>query len=207
MSITLPLRFLFRRHEIRSGDRVLVIQSGAPALFTRVVDAIVDRYPSARLSALVGRGAESAVQTRDGVEYIASRGADPTFVRELRARRFDHVFVMLSDDPGYWKLKALPLALDAAGLWAVNENLDCFPIDVRHSAIVAQHMRRRLESSVTFAGAVRPWPLERVGKLALYPAALAYLWSFERVNTLRARVRGAPSWKRDNRPARQRGAA
>jgi len=143
------------------------------------------------------------VPRRDDVEYIGSRGANAAFIRELRAHGFDHVFILLADDPGYWNMKLLPFALGAAGVWAVNENLDYFPIDVRHIEVAAQHARRRLESSVTFAGAVRPWPIERVAKAALYPAVLAYLWGFERVRTLRARASGAPNWKRENRPTRQ----
>lgn len=202
----LPMRFLLRHRDVRPGDRILIVQSGSPALFARVIDALVVRHPGVQVTALVGRGAESAVPRRDGVEYIASRGANAAFVRDLQARRFDHVFILLADDPGYWKMKLLPLAVGAAGLWAVNENLDYFPIDLRHAELVAQHARRRIESSVTFAGAVRPWPIERIAKAALYPAVLGYLWGFERVQTRRARANGAPRWKRENRPSRQRDA-
>jgi len=40
-SMHLPLRFLLRNQDIRPGDRVLVAQSGSPALFARVIDALV----------------------------------------------------------------------------------------------------------------------------------------------------------------------
>jgi hypothetical protein len=202
--IPLPLRFLLRHRDVRPGDRILVVQSGAPALFTRLIDALVARHPGVQVAALVGRGAEGAVPRREYVEYIASQGANASFVRELRARQFDHLFVLLSDDPGYWKMKLLPFALGASGLWAVNENLDFFPIDLRHAKVAAQYARRRLESSITFAGAVRPWPVERIAKAVLYPAVLTYLWGFERVQTLRAQANGAPHWKRENRPSRLR---
>jgi hypothetical protein len=203
--LSMPLRWLTGTRDLEAGDRVLVVQSGSPAVFSRVVAALLERHRGVQIAALVGRGAEDAVTRRDGVEYIASRGASGTFVRELRARNFDHVMVLAAGDPGYWKMRVLPFALGARRIWAVNENLDYFPIDLRHAPVAAQHARRRLESSVTFAGEVHSVPVERVAKVALYPAVLGYLWTYERVRTLRARASGAPPWKRQNRPSRGRG--
>jgi hypothetical protein len=45
--------------------------------------------------------------------------------------------------------------------------------------------------------------VQLAGRVALYPASLAWLLAFERAHGLKARLRGSPlAWKRENRPDR-----
>lgn len=194
------LQFLLPRSGGEDGDKVLVIGSGPNELVARLVDGLREKFPGSRLSVLVRRGAEASMPRRDGLTYIPNEGAKPAFVKRLRDERFDRAFVLLAGDQGYWKLKALAAAVGAEALYAVNENLDWFPLDLRNSAHFASHLRWRMESSLTFAGERQSTLAAGLVKTVAYPATLAYLFSYERARHLKAMSRGALPWKRENRP-------
>lgn len=175
-------------------ERILLVQSGRPAVFARMVDAVRARAPGAALTAVV-RGGTELLLDRTAVEVIVVSGASPAVVRGLRARRFDAGYLLACGDAGFAKLKLLPFLAGARRVFAVNENLDWFPVELRNAHVVAQHLRWRLESSLTWAGEPGTSRIAVALKLAAYPAVLAYLLAYERVRVARARHRGAPRWK------------
>jgi hypothetical protein len=196
-----PLRFLkpvnYAEHD---GARILVVQSGAPAEAIRLVEALRAKYPRAELSLLARQGADAALAGLGDVRVIPSEGPRPEFVRRLAAMRFDHVYVLLTGDPTPWKLKLLPFLLSAGAIFGVNENLDWFPVSAREAPVVARHLRRRFESSISRAGRAQSLASRVVGA-ATYPAILAYLAAWEQLRSREARRRGARDWKSENRPA------
>ncbi|BDG07183.1 glycosyltransferase family 9 protein [Anaeromyxobacter paludicola] len=202
-----PLQFLAPLDGGRDGDKVLVIGSGSMPRVTRLVDGLREKFPNSRLSVLVRRGAQESLPRREGVEYVPNEGPKPAFVQRLRAERFDRAFVLLADEPGYWKLKALAPAVGAGALYGVNENFDWFPLDVKNSHLLAAHLRWRMESSLRQAGGQRSGLVSAALKALAYPATLAYLVAYERGAQLQARARGATPWKRENRPGGERGKA
>lgn len=186
------------------GPRALLIQSGSPLVMARALPALRERLPDFRFSVLLRRDAVGRVPVGEGVEVLVVDGPKARLVRELRARRFERTFVLLANDPGYWKLKLLPLLLGLRGAEAVNENLGCFQLGWRNLGALVRHLRWRLESPATFAGEAQPWALAVLAKLVLYPLTLAWLLVHERVRILSARLRGGANWKRDGQ-ARRRG--
>jgi len=183
----------------RNGG-VLVVQSGSPELLIRVVDSLLERVPERPFTVLLQRAMEGRVPQRAGVEYIANEGPAPDFIRRLRAAGYRKVFVLYSNEPGYWKLKLLPFLLGGE-IHAVNENLDWLPLDLAHADLLAQHLRWRLETD--FAADRRSLPLELPVRVTAYPALLAYMAAYERIHDLTFRLRGGPRWKRENRPVAQ----
>lgn len=194
------LQFLLPKSGGEDGDKVLLIGSGSNAMVERLVDGLREKFPASRLSVLVRRGAQESIARREGVTYIPNEGPKPAFLDRLRAERFDRAFVLLAGDQGYWKLKALTPAVGAGALYAVNENLDWFPLDLRNTNHLASHLRWRMESSLTFAGDRQPALVANVIKVVAYPATLGYLFAYERAKGLQATARGAVAWKRENRP-------
>ena len=187
------------------GPRALVIQSGSPLVMARALPALRELLPEHRFSVLLRRDAVGRVPVGEGVDVFVVDGPKTRLVRELRARRFDRAFVLLANDPGYWKLKLLPFLLGAPGVDGVNEYLGCFPLGWRHLGALARHLRWRLESSVTFAGQAQPWAVAALARLVLYPLTLAYLLVHERVRSLSVRRRGGMDWKRKTRARERRG--
>src|SRR5205807_2595676 len=115
-----------------------------------------------------------------------NQGPQPGFVNLLRQRNFDRVYVLYANHPGYWKLKLLPFALGAGAIFAINENLDWFPVDLRHTQALAAHLRWRMESSVTLSGQVQLSGLWSAVKAVAYPAVLAYRAGYEQFKSRRS---------------------
>jgi hypothetical protein len=200
--VNLPfLKFLLPSVDLAAADRVLLVQSGNPKLLTRVLDSLATQFPRCSFTVLLQRAMTDLVPVREGVEYLENQGPRPSFIRSLRERKFERVFVMYANEPGFWKLKVLPFVVGAGAIFAVNENLDWFPVDLRHTEELAAHLRWRLESSVTFAADIRSGVIEAAAKTAVYPALLAYLFGFERYRNYRIDKGGAAAgWKGENRP-------
>lgn len=182
-----------------AATRFLIVQTGSAPLLVRLVDLLRRDHPDAALTVLLQRNMRPAVSLRDGVEYLDNQGPRPAFIKLLRERRFGRAYALYSNEPGYWKLKVLPLLVGASEIYAVNENLDWFPMDLRHTDALAAHMRWRMESSVTFAGDVELAGVWSAAKAAAYPAVLAYLTGYEWLRTRMAGEAGG-SWKQENRP-------
>jgi hypothetical protein len=191
------LRFLTSRVDLAGARHGLLVQTGSPDLLARTVDVIRSRLPELELSVLRQRGARDRILLRGDVHYLDNEGSKLELVRALRARNFDVVFVLFSNEPGYWKLKLLPYLLAADGLLAVNEHLGWFPLTIQRAGELTHHLRWRLKNSVTVApGGVAPL-LASVGKAVTYPGVLAYLLGYERLKSSRLGAdREKLSWKR-----------
>jgi hypothetical protein len=181
------------------GDRALVVQTGSPHLFARVLDRLCESYPDSTFTGLLQKNMRGKVPERDDVDYIDNQGPKPAFVKMLRERSFDRIYVLYSNEPGYWKLKLVPFLLGPRAIYVVNENLDWFPIDLRRSETIAAHLRWRMESSITFSGDVEFGSVMSAAKAVAYPAVLAYLAAYERSRS-RTLGEAATTWKQQNRP-------
>jgi hypothetical protein len=196
-----PLPFLQPEENLDALRSALIVQSGGPALLAGAVEQVRRNHPHLRLTVLLQRGHSERVSALPDVEYIENEGPKPAFVRRLRARRFDVVFVLYTNEPGYWKLKLLPFLVGAPRLVGFDESLASFPVSLRTSRLLARRILQRLADSRVIAPENLPTGLELVARIVLYPAALAWLLAFERAQGLKARLRGsAPAWKRENRP-------
>jgi hypothetical protein len=176
--------------------KVLIVQTGHPELLTKAIDQIRKVEPDHDYTVLLQRNMESKVPLRAGVTYLVNEGPRPEFIARLRAERFARVWVLYSNDPGFGKLKLLPFVVGAAEVRAMNENLDWFPINVDELPFLAQHLRWRLESSITFAAQPGTGSTEMAAKTVLYPLVLAGLAAWEQGMSIRARLRGATDWKK-----------
>jgi hypothetical protein len=182
--MTPPLTFLTSADEL-SARTVLIIQTGAADVLARAVESVCARAPEAAVTVLLQRNNRTRVPLRPGVEYLDNDGSKRELVRSLRARNFDAVFVLYTNQPGYWKLKLLPFALGARTLFAVDERLAWLPISLRNPAGLALHLVRRLP-----AIPISNLPVRQAARLAAFPAKLAYLFIYERLRAGRA------PWKR-----------
>lgn len=138
----------------------LVIQSGSRPLLSRALPALQARHPEGRLTVLVQRG--QGVFPDGGlhrpIEVIENPGPSPAFLRGLRERRFDCVYVLWTGEPGYWKLKLLPAALWPVPAFAIDEGLRIVPVEASSAPALARHLRVRLEGPVALAdGFARLW--------------------------------------------------
>ncbi len=194
-----PLETFLEPPDQKDGGSTLVVLSGVPRHLPGVLDAVQARYPRGSVAVLARTAVLGELPPRPGVEYVEARGGAADVLRRLRDRSFDRVLVLLTGEPGYWKLKTLAVAIGAPALYAVDERMGWFRIGIRHAPLLAQHLRGRLESSVglPLGGSSL---LEALMKASVYPPLLAYLLAYERYHTLRARLRGAASWKQENRP-------
>ncbi|TMA24000.1 MAG: hypothetical protein E6J88_11820 [Deltaproteobacteria bacterium] len=182
-------------------ESALLVQTAAPERLARAIDKVRETHPRLRLSVLLQRAMAARVPARPDVEYIENEGPKPGFIRRLRARRFGTVFVLYTNDPGFWKLKVLPFLLGAARILAINENLDWFPVSLAKPRSLARHVFWRLGTSTAGGTGGIAQAVEMLVRRAAYPGLLAWLLAFERTQTHRARWRGSPpSWKRENRP-------
>ncbi len=194
-------RFLTARVDLATVRSGLLIQTGSPDLLAKAVDLVRSRIPQMELTVLRQRGMDGRFSLREDVHYLDNEGSKRQLLRSLRGAKFDLVFVIYSNEGGFWKLKLLPYLVAAEGVLAINEHLGWFPVTVQTTAELAQHVRWRLESSVTVApGGVAPL-VARMGKLITYPAILAYLVGFEQWKNLGSRSRPAADWKTPTRPS------
>jgi hypothetical protein len=195
-------RFLLSRVDLASARKGVLVQSGSAHLLARAVDTIRSRLPHLELTVLQQRGMQDRLRQRADVRYIDNIGSKRSLVRELRANEFDIAFVLYSNEGGFWKLKLLPFFLATKGVLAINENLDWFPITIRRAQELAQHIRWRLESSMTIApGGMAPLVAD-VAKAITYPAVLTYLLAYEQWKNVPARSKKtALGWKNPARHA------
>jgi hypothetical protein len=197
--MTVPLRFLVSNGDLTGAGKLLIVQSGSQDLLAAAIALVQKNHPAAAVSVLLRRGLgelRPELRNLSGIEYLENLGPKAAQVRTLRAREFDGVCVLYSNHPGYWKLKLLPFALGVPTIIGINEHLGCFPINLRDLNRLRAHMVWRLGSRSTFASADL---LEDLASSAAAPAKLGYLFAYERLASLRARLRGSPApWKRGN---------
>ena len=180
---------------VMASRKVLVVQTGSPELLARAVDRVRENEPDFDYTVLLQREMEGKVPLREGVTYLVNEGPKPSFIARLRAENFGRAWVMFTNEPGYWKLKLLPFLLGASEVRVLNENLDWFVLSVQDLSPVAQHLRWRLESSVTRAALPGSGAIASAARAASYPALLLLLGAWEQGRLLRARLRGGADWK------------
>lgn len=190
------LTFLNSNGDLTTARKLLIIQSGSYDLLAGLIALVRKTYPEAALTVLLRRGIADAPAAPEGVEYLENLGSKADQVRKLRARAFDGVFVLYSNDPGYWKLKLLPFALGARAVLAVNEHLGWFAVTLRDLDRMGGHLLWRLGSgSISVMG-----PAKGIARAAATPAVLGYLLAYERLAGLRAqRSEYPPQWKGGHR--------
>ena len=191
------LHFLNSDGDVTHASSGLLIQTGSPTLLVKAVRSIRERCPGIELTVLRKRGMGEQVDHVPGVTYLDNEGSKLELTKQLRARRFDVVFVLYSNEGGFWKLKLLPYFVGAASVLAYNENLDSFPVSLRTANQVLQHVRWRLESSMTKAPGSPPVFRSDLARFLLYPGVMMYLVGYERVLNATRRASGrADAWKR-----------
>ena len=196
------VRFLTSRVNLRQARRGLLVQTGSPDLLAKAIDVVRARLPKLELTVLRQRGVGERLPVRADVQYLDNEGPKLQMIRTLRESNFDVVFVLFSNESGFWKLKLLPYLLAADGVLAINEHLGWFPLTIQRGKELAKHLRWRLESSVTVApGGVAPL-VAGIGKAMTYPAILTYLVGYERLRNLRLGAdKKELSWKTPARPS------
>lgn len=192
-----PLAFLGSDGDTTRAASGLLIQTGSSALLNRAIRMIKERCPGIELTVLRQRGMAEQVVHESGVTYLDNDAAKLDLVKQLRSRRFDVVFVLYSNEGGFWKLKLLPFLVGASSILAYNENLDSFPVSLKTVDQVLKHLRWRLESSMTRApGSPRVFRSD-LARFLLYPGVMVYLVGYERLANAARRTSGrADSWKR-----------
>lgn len=185
---------------VDAPGRILLVQTGSTHLLSRALQVLRKRYPRSAITVLVQKGMRDTLVELDGVQYVDNQGPKPAFIKRLRAQQFDSVFMLYTNEGGFWKLKVLPFALGAKAVYAFNENLDWMKVDLRHLDALSVHLRWRLEGSVKFSGFPDSSLLVEVAKVVGYPAVLAYLVAYERVSSKAAGE--ADGWRKQVAPAR-----
>ena len=190
------LSFLASDGDVSRARTGLVVQTASADLLAKAVDQLRTALPQLELTVLRQREMDDRLRTRAEVQYLDNLGSKVEMVRSLRSRQFDVVFVLYTHEGGFWKLKLLPYFLAAKTVVFFDEGLQWFPVTVRRSRQLAQHLRRQLEASIfTAAGGVAPlWG--GLVKAITYPGTLAYLRLYEWRMNARLALRGsAPTWK------------
>jgi len=187
------MRFLVATGDLSSTKTALVIQTGSPELFVKAVDLVRTALPSTTVTVLLQRNMAGKVSARAGVEYLENTGSKRALVRRLRERRFDAAFMLYFNQPGFWKLKILPFMIGARRVLAINENMDWFPISLRHATALARHLSWRAGQHTDHESALKSMAVGGVRAVAKV-AVIAWLILYERFASLRADT----SWKREN---------
>ena len=160
------------------GAAILLIQSGPKELALAAQERLRQARPSARLTILVQRDEDFWPAEAD-VELLRNPGPSPAFLRLLRARRFDEVYVLWTGAGDHWKLKLLPLALAPCSAFAIDERLELLPLSPGALPGLARHFRERLDDPPRLRAEVaRAWKTG-LDALAL-PALLATFWGRSR---------------------------
>lgn len=193
------LRFLFANGDAGGARSMLLIQSGSQDVVTRAVDAVHRAYGDARLTVLLQRHMKDKVPLRDGVEYLHNTAGKMEMITQLRQRRFDAAFILYSNHSGFWKLKLLPFVIGAGRVFAVNENIDWFPINLCDARRLAGHIRWRLNNAVWEGPSGIVDGARVLTRVLGYPIVLIRLLAYERAASLRALLKGGARWKNDTR--------
>lgn len=108
------MRFLLSRGR-HSGEpgKVLLIQTCNPNLLEYVVGDASRRWPSADITVLLQRNMRQYVRIGEGLNALDNpESGKRAFAKGLKRERFDLVALTAVRDPGFWKLKLLPLYLN-----------------------------------------------------------------------------------------------
>lgn len=108
--------------------RVLVVQTANAILTDRLLDEIIRIHGLPNVTFLRQRNMASYLQERPGLRVMenVNRGR-LAFARKLRKEGFDRIISLDSGEPGFWKLKLLPLFCNPWRHTLYDQNGACRP--------------------------------------------------------------------------------
>ena len=161
-----PLTFLLPLRYNAMGT-VLVVQSGPVELALEVATRLRALFPGCKVEGLIRENDVDAVRPEVFDRIVPVRWEDRIqVVRQLRARRFDAVAVLLSGQ-GSRSFLLLPYLLRTGAILMFNDHLDYFPLKLGRLSSLAQHV-----SGTGSAGALVRWA---IGRMIIVPAATVLL--------------------------------
>ena len=171
------MRFLLARDSDRPVRRVLVVQTANPNLLDHVTRDVRERYPDARVEALLQRGMRPWIVFRDGVTYFDNpEGGRRAFLDRLRAERYDLVVTILSGEPGYWKLKLLPLLIGPGQVRVYDRFARPFALNVYSLAGYVSEVGGGIAGAANPGGLTPRVVLRKLAAPFLVLYLLAFLW-------------------------------
>lgn len=161
-----PLTFLLPLRYHAMGT-VLVVQSGPVELALEVATRLRALFPGCKVEGLIREHDVDAVAP-DAFDRVTAVRWEDRFqvVRQLRARRFDAVAVLLSGR-GSRSFLLLPYVLRTSAILMFNDHLDYFPLKLGRLSSLAQHV-----SGTGSVGALLRWT---IGRAIVLPAATLFL--------------------------------
>ena len=168
---------LSREAAAEEPGRVLIVQTCNPNLLDYVIDDALRRWPAAELSVLLQRNMRQHVRLPQRVRALDNPElGQAAFARGLRGQRFDLVAYVSSGEPGFYKLKLLPLYLDPPRLMVYDRHAR--PTDLGLAGLIGQTL-----AGIGLAGGPRRL-LRRLLAPLIATALLINLW-YERVRRVR----------------------
>jgi len=170
---------LLRRFEYHAVRDALVVQTTDIALTIAVGRALRKHFPGARVDAVV-RDDDAATITPDEFDHVTPvRWEDRiTIARELRARRYDVVAMVLGGRSSR-AFRLLPYVLRTKNILLFNEHLDYFPLKWTRVRSLAHHVSGHDSILSLFR-----WGF---GRVVLVPLAALFLMA----STVRIQLRAA----------------
>jgi hypothetical protein len=107
------MKFLNATFDPIAMQNVLLVQTCNPDLLTHIAADARQRFPRARLVLLLQKGMRQYLPLALPVDELIEnpRHGKRALLRQLRAARFEAICLVESGEPGFWKLKMLPLLL------------------------------------------------------------------------------------------------
>lgn len=180
------MRYWLSNH-VPSFHRVLVIESGSRDLVEDLLPGLYEIYGESLQIDLVTCYAGTPVALKPGAQvwrvtdFPGTKGRGE-LLRQLRQKQYDVAGILCSGEPILFKWKwFLALGLPSK-IFALNENGDYFWLDRRHWSVIRHFILFRL--GLAGEGAVAT-----IGRLLLFPFALAYLAAFALTVHLRRALR------------------
>ena len=180
------MRYWLSNH-VPSFHRVLVIESGSRDLVEDLLPGLYEIYGESLQIDLVTCYAGTPVALKPGAQvwrvtdFPGAKGRGE-LLRQLRQKQYDVAGILCSGEPILFKWKwFLALGLSSK-IFALNENGDYFWLDRGHWSVIRHFILFRL--GLAGEGAVAT-----IGRLLLFPFALAYLVAFTLTVHLRRALR------------------
>ena len=179
------MRHFFSRFE-PPFRRVLLVESGSRGLYEDLIPGIYETYPQVDVDLVTCyAGAPEGLRESARIYRVSSypnAGARKQLYRELRARNYDVVGIICSDEPIMTKWKWALAHKIPAKVFVVNENGDRFWLDRHHWQTIRHFAAYR-------AGLGGADAAGTIARLLLFPFTLAYLLTFAAVVHARRQVR------------------
>lgn len=171
------MKFLFSRQNDRQAKRILIVQTCNPNLLDHVTKDVLKEFSHAQVEVLLQRNMREWITFHEGISYFDNPEGDrKELIGKLKEARYDLVVIIVSGEPGYWKLKLLPWVIDPRAVRVYNRlaqwsGLDFFSLGRFLADILAGAMGVANPRGLTLKSALR--------KLAA-PLVFVYLLYFLR---------------------------